>query len=271
MEGSSSPPLTSASSVNLAGSAVPGHDNNSNPERKGGDWFEIVHGDNNPAIVSSAGAAAGRESMAAATTAAAPVEDQRVPAFNFSFAMGGWLMFYSFGVAKCLLDHGLHKVRPLQQSFIGSSAGSLAATALALEADIDKARSSAPFAWKQNAVCAMKPVSPPSHIQTVRITTYNHDTPESVYSRDTRVTARSHILGLARWLSVNTTTLNALICVCWFHLAGLLRRYDNLTGEGKPSAAPRPPACLADEVTSTRTSSAPLRNELHDCCRHDNK
>ncbi|CAN0248178.1 unnamed protein product [Scytosiphon promiscuus] len=51
--------------------------------------------------------------------------------------MGGWLMFYSFGVAKCLLDHGLHKVSE-KQSAIGSSAGSLAAAALVLEADIDK-------------------------------------------------------------------------------------------------------------------------------------
>ncbi|CAN0206981.1 unnamed protein product [Ectocarpus sp. 6 AP-2014] len=53
--------------------------------------------------------------------------------------MGGWLMFYTFGVAKCLLDHGLHNVRPTEQSVIGSSAGSLAAAALVLEADIDKA------------------------------------------------------------------------------------------------------------------------------------
>ncbi|CAN0470255.1 unnamed protein product [Ectocarpus sp. 12 AP-2014] len=52
--------------------------------------------------------------------------------------MGGWLMFYTFGVAKCLLDHGLHNVRPMEQSVIGSSAGSLAAAALVLEADIDK-------------------------------------------------------------------------------------------------------------------------------------
>lgn len=60
-----------------------------------------------------------------------------IPAYNFSFAMGGWLMIYNFGVAKCLLDHGLHTVHP-EQSIIGSSAGSLAATALVLEADIDK-------------------------------------------------------------------------------------------------------------------------------------
>lgn len=62
---------------------------------------------------------------------------QELPAYNFSFAMGGWLMIYNFGVAKCLLDHRLHDVHP-DQSVIGSSAGSLAATALVLEADIDK-------------------------------------------------------------------------------------------------------------------------------------
>lgn len=61
-----------------------------------------------------------------------------VSAFNFSFALGGWLMIYNFGVAKCLLDHGLHKVDPERQSIIGSSAGSLSAAALVLEADIDK-------------------------------------------------------------------------------------------------------------------------------------
>ena len=60
------------------------------------------------------------------------------PAFNFSFALGGWLMIYNFGVAKCLRDHGLHKVQPERQSIIGSSAGSLSAAALVLEADIDK-------------------------------------------------------------------------------------------------------------------------------------
>ncbi|CAM9891051.1 unnamed protein product, partial [Discosporangium mesarthrocarpum] len=58
------------------------------------------------------------------------------PAFNFSFAVGGWLMFYNFGVAKCLMDHELHKVHPSQKLF-GSSAGSLAAAGLALEADFD--------------------------------------------------------------------------------------------------------------------------------------
>lgn len=76
---------------------------------------------------------------AVAKQSAGPGKNQRLPAFNFSFAMGGWLMFYTFGVAKCLLDHGLHNVRPTEQSVIGSSAGSLAAAALVLEADIDKA------------------------------------------------------------------------------------------------------------------------------------
>lgn len=71
--------------------------------------------------------------------AADDVHAPGVPAYNFSFAMGGWLMIYNFGVAKCLLDHGLHKVQPERQRVIGSSAGSLAAAALVLEADIDKA------------------------------------------------------------------------------------------------------------------------------------
>lgn len=99
-----------------------------------GDWFEIG-GEDNYSTVPAEGAAA---SVAAA--ASAPAESRGVPAFNFSFAMGGWLMFYSFGVAKCLMDHGLHKVLPMRQRAIGSSAGSLAATALVLEADIDKVR-----------------------------------------------------------------------------------------------------------------------------------
>ncbi|CAM9761677.1 unnamed protein product [Choristocarpus tenellus] len=67
------------------------------------------------------------------------VEDQdahTLPAFNFSFAVGGWLMFYNFGVAKCLQDHHLHSVHP-RQKFLGSSAGSLAAAGLALGADFD--------------------------------------------------------------------------------------------------------------------------------------
>lgn len=137
-------PLSLLGGMNLTGSAAPARSSNGDPEQEDVDWFEIVNGENCPAI--SAGAATSRASSSSATTTAASVEGQRIPAFNFSFAMGGWLMFYSFGVAKCLLDHGLHKVRPMQQSFIGSSAGSLAAAALALEADIDKASASACFA-----------------------------------------------------------------------------------------------------------------------------
>lgn len=83
------------------------------------------------------GAAARPGKREASESATSNVSEQPLPAFNFSFAMGGWLMFYSFGVAKCLLDHGLHKVSK-KQSAIGSSAGSLAAAALVLEADIDK-------------------------------------------------------------------------------------------------------------------------------------
>lgn len=145
-----SPPslTTGVASTNLPGSAAPDRSNNSSgPEIEAGDRFECFDRDNSSAV--SAGAASHPSSASATTTAAAaPVEGKRVPAFNFSFAMGGWLMFYSFGVAKCLLDHGLHKVRPTQQTFIGSSAGSLAAAALALEADIDKASAKSCFRLK---------------------------------------------------------------------------------------------------------------------------
>lgn len=144
-ESGSPPSLTNAASADPAGSAP-------DPEMEHGDRFEIVNRDNGPPAV-SAGAATSRPSSASATITAAPVEGRPIPAFNFSFAMGGWLMFYSFGVAKCLLDHGLHKVRPTQQRFIGSSAGSLAAAALALEADIDKASAIACAAWEHHAVC----------------------------------------------------------------------------------------------------------------------
>lgn len=136
-EGSSPPLLITATSTNLAGVAAPDRSTNGDPEVEEGDW--LGDNENSPATV-SAGAGASRplSSASSATSAAEPVRGGRIPAFNFSFAMGGWLMFYSFGVAKCLLDHGLHRVRPMRQSFIGSSAGSLAAAALALEADIDK-------------------------------------------------------------------------------------------------------------------------------------
>ena len=151
------PSLTGAASSNLAGSAAPDRANDRDPETEDGDRFEAAIREDGSAAA-SVRAATGRPPSASSTTAAAapPVEGRRAPAFNFSFAMGGWLMFYSFGVAKCLLDHGLHKVRPMQQSFIGSSAGSLAAAALALEADIDKA-SVRLFRFKTAcAICAEK-------------------------------------------------------------------------------------------------------------------
>ncbi|CAB1115596.1 unnamed protein product [Ectocarpus sp. CCAP 1310/34] len=117
------------------------------------DWFKIVDVDTTEVSAGQGGGGGGGGGGEAKTpptstnTAAPPAaakqasgegKNQRLPAFNFSFAMGGWLMFYTFGVAKCLLDHGLHNVRPTEQSVIGSSAGSLAAAALVLEADIDK-------------------------------------------------------------------------------------------------------------------------------------
>jgi hypothetical protein len=38
---------------------------------------------------------------------------------HFSFACGGWLKYYLFGVAKAIADHGLAE----NARFIGSSAG----------------------------------------------------------------------------------------------------------------------------------------------------
>jgi predicted acylesterase/phospholipase RssA len=55
---------------------------------------------------------------------------------SFSFACGGWLQFYMFGVAKCLKDHGLHK----EAKFSGCSAGALTALGLCVEpSSFDKA------------------------------------------------------------------------------------------------------------------------------------
>ena len=39
---------------------------------------------------------------------------------SFSFACGGWLQFYLFGVAKAIQEHGLHRG---QTKLIGCSAG----------------------------------------------------------------------------------------------------------------------------------------------------
>ncbi|CAM9879413.1 unnamed protein product, partial [Phaeothamnion confervicola] len=62
-----------------------------------------------------------------------------LPTFNFSFACGGWLQYYLFGVARCIQDHGLHRVAfsgPRKQIFAGCSAGALTAAALALDGDL---------------------------------------------------------------------------------------------------------------------------------------
>ncbi|KAG7385319.1 hypothetical protein PHYPSEUDO_001621 [Phytophthora pseudosyringae] len=63
----------------------------------------------------------------------ATVED---PALSFSFACGGWLKMYLFGVAKALQEFELEKDARL----IGCSAGALTATGLALHCDFDAIR-----------------------------------------------------------------------------------------------------------------------------------
>nr|CCA22495.1 patatinlike phospholipase putative [Albugo laibachii Nc14] len=55
---------------------------------------------------------------------------------SFSFACGGWLKMYLFGVAKALQESDLEK----NARMIGSSAGALAATGLALGCDFEKIR-----------------------------------------------------------------------------------------------------------------------------------
>ena len=55
---------------------------------------------------------------------------------DYSFACAGWLKLYLFGVAKYLQEHDLIK----NSRFIGSSAGALAATGLALDCDFEAIR-----------------------------------------------------------------------------------------------------------------------------------
>jgi hypothetical protein len=55
---------------------------------------------------------------------------------SFSFACGGWLKMYLFGVAKALQQFELEK----RARVIGCSAGALTATALALHCDFDEIR-----------------------------------------------------------------------------------------------------------------------------------
>ncbi|GLD93042.1 hypothetical protein PINS_up001634 [Pythium insidiosum] len=58
-------------------------------------------------------------------------------ATSFSFACGGWLKMYLFGVAKALQEHDLDRGADV----IGCSAGALAAAAMALRCDFDGIRS----------------------------------------------------------------------------------------------------------------------------------
>ncbi|KAK1944372.1 hypothetical protein P3T76_004284 [Phytophthora citrophthora] len=55
---------------------------------------------------------------------------------SFSFACGGYLMMYLFGVAKALQEFELKKDARL----VGCSAGALTATGLALHCDFDAIR-----------------------------------------------------------------------------------------------------------------------------------
>lgn len=65
-----------------------------------------------------------------------PPPPQAAAPESFSFACAGWLMVYHFGVAKALQQLGLER----RARVIGSSAGALAATALALRCDFDAIR-----------------------------------------------------------------------------------------------------------------------------------
>lgn len=59
------------------------------------------------------------------------------PWTSVSFACGGWLQFYMFGVAKALQASGLDC--PSSVTYCGCSAGALAAVGLTLEGDFDSA------------------------------------------------------------------------------------------------------------------------------------
>ena len=63
--------------------------------------------------------------------------DEPPPWTSVSFACGGWLQFYMFGVAKALQESGLD--HPTQVTYCGCSAGALAAVGLALEGNFDSA------------------------------------------------------------------------------------------------------------------------------------
>lgn len=54
---------------------------------------------------------------------------------SMSFACGGWLQFYLFGVGKALLDSGYQK----DVRYLGCSAGALTACGVVLEGNFDDA------------------------------------------------------------------------------------------------------------------------------------
>lgn len=64
-------------------------------------------------------------------------EEIELPWSSVSFACGGWLQFYMFGVAKALQASGLDY--PSKVTYCGCSAGALAAVGLALEGNFDNA------------------------------------------------------------------------------------------------------------------------------------
>ncbi|KAJ0405717.1 hypothetical protein ATCC90586_005875 [Pythium insidiosum] len=84
--------------------------------------------------MSDTSAQSSRSSSPVSTTPRDPTE---VNPSSFSFACGGWLKMYLFGVAKALQEHDLDR----DAEVIGCSAGALAAAAMALRCDLDSIRS----------------------------------------------------------------------------------------------------------------------------------
>lgn len=82
--------------------------------------------------------AAVRRSSSVCSTSSSSSESEATPApeRSFSFACGGWLKMYEFGVAKALQEHALER----NARVIGCSAGALTATALALQCNFDDIR-----------------------------------------------------------------------------------------------------------------------------------
>ncbi|KAI9997253.1 hypothetical protein PInf_000693 [Phytophthora infestans] len=83
---------------------------------------------------------------------------------SFSFACGGWLKMYLFGVAKALQEFELEKNAQL----IGCSAGALTATGLALQCDFD--------AIRDHVLHNIVPEAHSSLASHFRVRSYLHDT-----------------------------------------------------------------------------------------------